>query len=100
MIDGWSAPLANRETGTPVVEIDGANVPIPDPGSHGGSIRVMRPYGLDVRAPNSEIRGLAIHGFPSVQLGLTGADSTLVQGNYLGLDSLGQDTLALAIVGL
>ena len=64
VIDGWSAPPANREGGRPVVEIDGANVPIPDPGSHGGSIRVMRPYGLDVRAPNSEIRGLAIHGFP------------------------------------
>ena len=100
VIDGWSAPAANPETGRPVVEIDGAKVPISDPGSHGGSIRVVRPYGLDVRAPNSEIRGLAIHGFPTVQLGLTGADSTLVQGNYLGLDSLGKDTLAMAIVGL
>jgi hypothetical protein len=56
VIDGWTADGASAENGRRTVEIDGSAVPISDPGSHGGSIRVVRPYGLDVRAPAGPYR--------------------------------------------
>lgn len=99
LIDGWSADGANAATGTQTVELDGRDVPMPDPGSHGSNIVVKAPFGLDLRAPNSEIRGLAIHSFKSAQLALTSADSTLIQGNRIGLDSNG-NAEGGAIVGI
>lgn len=99
LIDGWTADGADAATGRQTVELDGTGVPMPDPGSHGSNIVVKAPFGLDVRAAGSEIRGLAIHSFKSAQLALSNADSTLVQGNRIGLDTRGE-AMGGAIVGL
>ena len=54
-------------------------------------IRFLRPWGLDLRdADGSTIRGLIIHDFPFIQLGLDGTDQATIKGNWLGLDATGE----------
>lgn len=63
--------------GTPIVELDGSG-PLP-PGTNG----------LVVRAGQSVVRGLVIHGFSGSGIALDGAGHNIVEGNFIGLDPSG-----------
>ncbi|HZN04198.1 MAG TPA: FG-GAP-like repeat-containing protein, partial [Candidatus Polarisedimenticolia bacterium] len=63
--------------GTPIVEIDGSG-PLP-PGTNG----------LVVRAGQSVVRGLVIHGFSGSGVLLDGAGHNIVEGNFIGVDAAG-----------
>ncbi|WP_435021785.1 Calx-beta domain-containing protein [Tundrisphaera sp. TA3] len=62
--------------GKPTIALDGANA------GSGAS-------GLDIRANNCRIDGLAIGGFDSRGIVIEGASGTLVRGNYIGTDATG-----------
>lgn len=72
LIDGWSQ-LEFR--GFPIVELNGSNVVDAGEG----------PVGLDLRAGQSEVRGLTLHGF-AIGLRVAGDGGHVVQGNFIGTD--------------
>ncbi len=68
--------------GSPFVELDGEN--ITDPNIDG----------LDITAGNSTIQGLIINRFSGDGIGITGADSNIIQNNFIGTDTAGTSASA------
>ena len=109
-IDGFTQAGMTQATG-PMIELDGSKVPLgnPGPAAKGEAVapsespkarstravatdpvRFLRPWGLDLRdADGSVIRGLIIHDFPYLQIGMDGTDQATIKGNWLGLDAAG-----------
>jgi CSLREA domain-containing protein/uncharacterized repeat protein (TIGR01451 family) len=109
-IDGFTQSGIAEATG-PMIELDGSKVPLGSPAPAAKAeavapsedpkarstravaadpIRFLRPWGLDLRdADGSVIRGLIIHDFPYLQIGLDGTDQATINGNWLGLDAAG-----------
>jgi hypothetical protein len=95
VIDGYSQPGAHPNTNGPgqgkntviQIEIDGANAPGSD--------------GLDLKASNSTVQGLAIGGFVESQTGSNGGygisiesqTGELIQGDFIGTDASGTRSL-------
>ncbi len=66
--------------GTPIVELDGSVVP-------------PSTSGLVLRAGQSVVRGLDLHGFPGSGIVIDGAGHNLVEGNFIGLDRTGTSAI-------
>jgi CSLREA domain-containing protein len=77
IIDGTTQP---GYSGTPLIEIDGANVTQIDP---------LLEIGLNVLAGNSTVRGLVINNFGSAAINLSLGNGSIITGNYLGTEPNG-----------
>ena len=94
IIDGYTQPGASPNTlakGTnakPMIELDGENA-----GNAGG---------LDVRAPGSVVRGLAINRFSSYGILVCGDSVTgvKIEGNFIGTDPTGTQDLGNGTLGV
>lgn len=101
-IDGRTQSGYDATSGVPVVEIDGSAVPKPAdlPNRPADEIQTPKPYGMEIRATNSTVRALALHSFPTVQLGVESASGVAVLGSTIGLARGGSHTTGQARVGL
>ncbi|MBK8002220.1 MAG: immunoglobulin domain-containing protein [Verrucomicrobia bacterium] len=82
-IDGWSQ-IEFR--GQPVIELDGTNVI-----SAAGEAPLVE--GLHLTSFNSEVRGLTLNGF-DVGIVISGGGGNIIQGNFIGTDSLGATAIS------
>ncbi|MBI2867816.1 MAG: hypothetical protein HYX97_05730 [Chloroflexi bacterium] len=73
-IDGATQP---GYAGTPLIELNGSNIPPPTP------------TGLAFLGGTNTVRGLAIHGFGGAAVLLAGPGGNVVEGNYIGISAQG-----------
>ncbi|MDA0185745.1 right-handed parallel beta-helix repeat-containing protein [Solirubrobacter phytolaccae] len=71
------------------VELDGSKLPVRTPPDTRYDY-VLAPHGLEIRGPDTTVRGMIIHSFPGAQIDLDEhADGATIEHNRLGTDRTG-----------